>query len=80
MRLRISLSSPLVTCKVNIATGAELGLRRRSEGGEVMAAALVDVDEVRVEAIVGEAEGVKVRPEVSFFSVQLMSKEMCTLS
>merc|ERR1719470_593014 len=29
-----------------------------------MAAALVDVDEVRVEAIEGEAEGVKVRPEI----------------
>ena len=37
------------------------------KGREVMAAALVDVDEVRVEAIVGEAEGVKVRPEVSCF-------------
>ena len=38
------------------------------KGREVMAAALVDVDEVRVEAIEGEAEGVKVRPEVSCFS------------
>ena len=38
------------------------------KGKEVMAAALVDVDEVRVEAIVGEAEGVKVRPEVGYFS------------
>ena len=38
------------------------------KGREVMAAALVDVDEVRVEAIVGEAEGVRVRPEVSCFS------------
>ena len=37
------------------------------KGREVMAAALVDVDEVRVEAIEGEAEGVKVRPEVSCF-------------
>ena len=37
------------------------------KGREVMAAALVNVDEVRVEAIVGEAEGVKVRPEVSCF-------------
>ena len=38
------------------------------KGREVMAAALVDVDEVRVEAIVGEVEGVEVRPEVSCFS------------
>ena len=38
------------------------------KGKEVMAAALVDVDEVRVEAIVGEVEGVKVRPEVRYFS------------
>ena len=38
------------------------------KGGKVMAAALIDVDEVRVEAIEGEAEGVKVRPEVSCFS------------
>ena len=30
-----------------------------------MAAALVDVDEVRVEATIGESDGVKVRPEVS---------------
>ena len=43
-----------------------------------MAAALVDVDEVRVEAIVGEGEGVKVRPEVSCFSNLIDKKEMCT--
>ena len=48
------------------------------KGREEMAAALVDVDEVRVEAIVGEGEGVKVRPEVSCFPIQLISKEMCT--
>ena len=35
------------------------------KGGQEMAAALVDVDEVRVEASIGEPDGVKVRPEVS---------------
>ena len=46
------------------------------KGREVMAAALVDVDEVRVEAIVGEAEGVKVRPEVSCFSSLIDSNDV----
>ena len=35
------------------------------EGSQEMAAALVEVDEVRVEATIGESDGVKVRPEVS---------------
>ena len=48
------------------------------KGRKVMAAALIDVDEVRVEAIVGEGEGVKVRPEVSCFSNLIDKKEMCT--
>ena len=47
------------------------------KGREVMAAALVDVDEVRVEAIEGEAEGVKVRPEVSCFFQFNQSARIC---
>ena len=35
------------------------------EGSQEMAAALVEVDEVRVEATLGKPDGVKVRPEVS---------------
>ena len=41
------------------------------KGREVMAAALIDVDEVRVEAIVGEADGIKVRPEVCCFFISI---------
>lgn len=42
-----------------------MGLTISEKGGQEMAAALVEVDEVRVEATIGEPDGVKVRPEVS---------------
>ena len=70
LRLQIAYRPHFVTsvkshAERNVLLGALVGLTKSREGQE-MAAALVDVDEVvRVEeATVGEADGVKVRPEV----------------
>ena len=52
-----------------------MGLTKSEKGGQEMAAALVEVDEVRVEATIGEPDGVKVRPEVSKPPTNLNNKQ-----